>query len=254
MDHNHIGRSSATLRYGAEMAEDLFSGTLADLPLDAVLASLAQHSRTGVLRVGNTTPSSDIWLSEGRLYYIEKPGGNEPVAVLFGGGLGSIEEIEGLLQRGDAAAGLAAGGDDDTSALGRLLHEHNLNLLFELLVPSQATFSFEPDLVHPVGDHFGEDISELVHQAKRRLEIWAEIASSIPNTGAIFTLSNQLPDGADERLVTADEWRYLSLLDGRRTVADVISSTQMSAFRVVSALYRMLLEGLVEESARDSAA
>lgn len=230
------------------MAEDLFSGTLADLPLDAVLGSLAQHARTGVLRVGVTEPASSIWVHGGRIYYVEKPGGHEPVAVLFGGGVGSIEEIEGLLTRGDAVAGLAAGGVGDTSALARLLHEHNLNLLFELLVPSKATFTFEPDLVHQVGPHFSEDSAELVEQAKRRLEIWAEIASSIPNTAAIFTLSSQLPDSAEERVVTSDEWRYLSLLDGRRTVADVIAMTQMSAFRVVSALYRMLLEGLIEES------
>lgn len=230
------------------MAEDLFSGTLADLPLDAVLGSLAQHSRTGVLRVATTEPTSSIWLHDGRLYYVEKPGGHEAVAVLFGGGVGSIEEIDGLLARGDAVAGLAAGGVDESSALARLLHEHNLNLLFELLVPSKAAFTFEPDLLHPVGPHFSEDAAELVDQAKRRLEIWAEIASSIPNTAAIFTLAMHLPDGADERLVTSDEWRYLSLLDGRRTVADVISMTQMSAFRVVSALYRMLLEGIIEES------
>lgn len=230
------------------MAEDLLSGTLADLPLDAVLASLAQHERSGVLRVGPAGSTSSIWLHDGRLYYIDKPGGTEAVAVLFGGGIGSIEEIEALLQRGDAVAGLAAGGDAETSSLALLLHEHNLSLLFELLVPSDASFSFEPDLVHPVGPHFAEDVDELVAQAKRRLEIWAEIASSIPNTGAVFTLAHQLPDGADERVVTADEWRYLSLLDGTRTVADVISTTEMSAFRVVSALYRMLLEGLIEES------
>lgn len=230
------------------MADDLFSGTLADLPLDAVLASLAQHERSGVLRVGTSTAPSNIWLDQGRIYYIDKPGGTPPVAVLFGGGIGSIEEIEALLTRGDAVAGLATGGADETSALARLLHEHNLNLLFELLVPSEADFSFEPDVVHPVGPYFSEDVQQLVDQAKRRLEIWAEIASSIPNTAAIFTLAKQLPDGADERLVTADEWRYLSLLDGTRTVADVISTTQMSAFRVVSALYRMLLEGLIEEA------
>jgi len=230
------------------MAEDLFSGTLADLSLDAVLGSLAQAARTGVLRIGTTDPASSIWLHEGRIYFIEKPGGHEPVAVLFGGGVGSIEEIEGLLARGDAVAGLAAGGVDESSALARLLHEHNLNLLFELLVPSKAAFDFEPELVHPIGGHFSEDSGELVDQAKRRLEIWAEIASSIPNTAAIFTLATQLPDNVEERVITSDEWRYLSLLDGHRTVADVISVTQMSAFRVVSALYRMLLEGLIEES------
>lgn len=232
------------------MAQELFSGTLADLPLDAVLGSLAQHSRTGVLRIGTTEPASSIWVHEGRIYYVEKPGGHEPVAVLFGGGVGSIEEIEALLVRGNAVAGLAAGGVDESSALSRLLHEHNLNLLFELLVPSKAEFTFEPEIEHSVGPHFAEDTNELVQQAQRRLEIWAEIASSIPNTAAIFTLATQLPEGADERLVTADEWRYLSLLDGHRTVADVISLTQMSAFRVVSALYRMLLEGLIEESAQ----
>ena len=230
------------------MAEDLFSGTLADLPLDAVLASLAQHERTGVLRVATSRSPSSIWLDQGLIYYVEKPGGTEAVAVLFGGGAGTIDEIERHLEQGNAAAGLAAVGGDHSDALSRLLHEHNLNLLFELLVPSDAEFSFEPDVTHPVGPHFAEDANQLVEQAKRRLEIWAEIAASIPNTGAVFTLAQQLPDGADERVITADEWRYLSLLDGHRTVADVISITGMSAFRVVSALYRMLLEGLVEES------
>ena len=47
--------------------------------------------------------------------------------------------------------------------------------------------------------------------------------------------------------MTADEWRYLSLLDSHRSVADVITETGESAFRVCTSLYRLLLEGLIEE-------
>ncbi len=227
------------------MPEEALSGTLSDLPLHSVLGSLAENARSGVLRIGD---ANEIWLNEGQLYLVLTAVGADAVSVLFGGGEGTISEIDVLLStEGDVAATLAGRSSDGGHALERLLHEHNLNLLFELLVPSEDSFVFEDGATHPVGPRFSEPTVELINQAQRRLEIWSQIAVRIPNTSAAFKLSNKLPDASQERLVTADEWRYLSLLDGRRSVAEVINTTQASAFRVCSSLYRMLLEGLIEE-------
>lgn len=227
------------------MVEDALRGNLAEDPLDTVLASLADTRRAGVLRIGS---SSEIWLDEGMIYLVMTPSAADPAALLFGGGEGSIAEISSLLAKQDDVAGkLADRNPDAARSLERLVHEHNLNLLFELLVPSDASHRFDEGEHHPLGSRFKEPTKKLVDQAKRRLELWSHIASRIPSTAAIFRLSALLPDQAEERIITADEWRYLSLLDGRRSVSDVITTTQGSAFRVCSALYRLLLEGLIEE-------
>ncbi len=240
-----IGLSIPTLRYLAQMSEEALSGTLADLPLDAVLSSLAANGRTGVLRVGE---GNEIWLDEGQIYLVLTPTGADAVAVLFGAGEGTLEEIASLLaKQSDVSATLAERSPEAARSLERLLHEHNLHLLFELLVPSDRPFVFEDSTVHALGHRFRESTEHLVTQAKRRLEIWSQIASRIPSTAAAFRLASMLPQNADERTVTADEWRYLSLLDGHRSVADVITTTKESAFRVCSSLYRMLLEGMIEE-------
>ena len=124
---------------------------------------------------------------------------------------------------------------------------HGAAGLFELLVPSQEDFIFTPAVVHPLGAEFSESTADLIAQARQRLDIWREIAVRIPNTEVKFRLCPELPDRSDEKVITADEWRYLSLLDGKATVADVITKTGSSAFRVCSALYRLALEDLITE-------
>ena len=229
------------------MHDEGFRGSLDELPLDSVLATLADGGRTGVLRVGGT---SEIWMVAGDVALVVAPTGADVVSLLYGGDVGTIDEITKRLDTDrEVAAALVEAYPDAAGPLTRLFHEHNLNLLFELLVPSNASFAFEADAEHPIGGRFAEPTLELIEQAKRRLEIWSQIATRIPSTEAVFRLAQNLPDGASERVVTADEWRYLSLLDGHRSVADVITITQASAFRVCSSLYRLLLEGLVEEGA-----
>jgi len=227
------------------MSEDAFSGSLADLPLDAVLQSLANNEHTGVLRIGD---GNEIWLDEGQIYLVLTESGADVVSLLFGGGEGTIAEISTLVKSGtDVANELAERASDGGAALERLLHEHNLQLLFELLVPSQQSFAFDHAVSHPIGSRYREATMDMVNQAQKRLELWSQIATRIPNTAAAFKLSTKLPMNAEERVVTADEWRYISLLDGRRSVAEVINVTQASAFRVCSSLYRLLLEGVIEE-------
>jgi hypothetical protein len=212
----------------------------------ALLQDLAIQGDSGVLRISG---QGRIWFRDGRIYLVETEHGSGPAEVLFGAGVGSLDELSERLAMPGAsvAAELAESHPGSGPVVGRLLHEHNLNGLFELLVPGEMTCTFDDGIAHGLGPAFSEDTLDLIGQAKRRLDIWRQIAGRIPSTAACFRLSPVLPDGGEERLITADEWRYLSLLDGHRSVADVITETGESAFRVCSALYRLLLEGMIEE-------
>jgi hypothetical protein len=226
-----------------------------------LLSTVADDRLSGVLRIDD---GSEVWFSDGRLCLASTPSSPDLVQVLFGGEVGTIEEIEAALSSAEAASGdgesassvvdaLLADHPAAEAALRRILHEHNLNSLFEMLVPSEAAYRFERETRHPLGDRFADDVNDLVAEAQQRLEIWRRIAARIPSTSAVFTLAPTLPGDVDQRLVTADEWRFLSLLDGRNTVADLIAQTGESAFRVCSSLYRLLLEDMVEEPTQPTA-
>ncbi len=209
--------------------------------------SLAGSSASGKLNVG---AQSEIWTDAGRIYLVMTPSSPRVADVLFGANVASVGRIAELLSADSttpAAQALAQMSPEATPVLGRLLHEHNLNGLFELLVPSTEDYSFTPGATHPLGSRFSELAEDLINQARQRLDIWREIAVRIPNTDVAFKLSPELPNKTQEKVITADEWRYLSLLDGKTSVAEVITRTGSSAFRVCSALYRLALEDLITE-------
>ncbi len=220
-------------------------GSLAEHTLSSVLLQLAENRSTGALRIRD---GGAVWLSEGRIYLAQSAQGPRIADVLFGANVGSLADINSALNgagSGSALDTLLARNPDRAPVLERLIHEANLTAMFELLVPSSEQFSFDEGATHRLGTVFSEAASGLVDQAQRRLEIWKQIAKRIPNTTVRFGLNRELP--ADEQLISNDEWRYLSMLDGQTTVADVISETGDSAFRVCSGLYRLLLEDLIHE-------
>lgn len=229
------------------------SGSLDVTALPALLRSLADAERTGVLRIDG---GAEVWLHQGRTCIALTPASPDLAKALFDGDLGTPDAIAAALRQAPAADGGTPGGVDRLlaerpeaeAAVKLLIREISLNTLFELLVPSRAGYRFEADAVHPLGARFTDDTRTLLAAARQRVEIWRRIAARIPSTAVVFVLAPDLPEAQEERLVTADEWRFLARLDGRRTVADLIAETGQSAFRVCSSLYRLLLEEMIIEA------
>jgi hypothetical protein len=187
-------------------------------------------------------------MADGRIYLAQSAQGPRIADVLFGADVGTVADISSALNGAGSQSALdtlLAKNPHRDEVLERLIHEANLTAMFELLVPSNEQFSFDDGATHRLGTVFAEPTAGLVDQAQRRLDIWKQIARRIPNTAVKFGLNSSLP--GDEQVITNDEWRYLSMLNGRNTVADVIAQTGDSAFRVCSGLYRLLLEDLIHE-------
>lgn len=228
-------------------AHDALHGDLLEFPLDILLRTLEVGRRTGVLQIED---GSNIWFSEGRIYLVTSPSGAPIATVLYGAGVGTADELRARLQPGNGQSALRHilnRQPEVEEALRILLHEHTLNGLFELLMPSQLRFKFEPGHHHPLGEELAEDTSALLEQARQRLDVWRRIARRIPSTSARFAMVSELPKGERARRVSADDWRFLALIDGTRTVADLIEHVGDTPFRVCSGLYRLLLEGLIVE-------
>ncbi len=219
----------------------------------SVLRELASKGFTGALAVDSddgSTHLGDLWLAGGRLYLAITPMGDDLADVVFGANVGSLAEVRSALDEPntDLTARISEELPDAVPILGRLLHEHNLTGLFEIMVSGPASFTTEPGTMHTLGPRFAESVDDLLNQAERRLSIWKEIAARIPSTSSRFRLAPELPDLVDERVVTADEWRYLALIGTGSSVGELIDATGESAFRIMTSLYRLILEGVVVDA------
>jgi hypothetical protein len=213
-----------------------------------VIGAASRSGFTGLVRVGD---HGELWFDDGRLYLATGRSSPPLFDVLFGAEVGTRDELEAVCRAadagGEAVVDQLVGVDPSREPrLRRVLDEHVLAALFELLVPAEEAITLEAGARHVVGARFAQPAEHLVDTARRRIELWRRIAERIPSTGVRFRLAPALP--VSERTVTADEWSLLALLDGQRTVAAVVTDSGESAFRVCSVLYRMLLEDLIEEA------
>lgn len=231
-----------------ETAQQTIGGNLGEWPLDQIIESLSATSRTGLIQIG----SNEIWFEAGSIYLVKTESSPSLSKTLFNADVGSLNEIDDRFYS-----------DDDRSVIDQLIEEHpasvdrlrlvmdeyNLAGLLELLVPSEADFEIHPDRLHKLGSSLAADANSFVAKAKYRLQIWKKIASAIPGVDAVFEVNALLPDAQPSRNITADEWKYLSRVNGHNSVEQIVYETQEPAFRVCTSLYRLKLEGLIAEKA-----
>ncbi len=224
-------------------------GNLKEWPLEEIIESLAATSKTGLIQISN----SHIWFHQGAIYLVETPNSPKLSAVLFNADVGTLAEIEGRftspLESGSVIDQLMAEYPNSSEQLKLVVNEYNLSGLLELLLPSEGEFVIMPEKLHRLGHTLAQDANQFVRQCKQRLSIWKNIATAVPSTDAVFVLQHEFPEGAPKRTFSADEWKFISRLDGNNTVEDLVIQTQDSAFRVCTSLYRLMLEGVVVEKA-----
>jgi hypothetical protein len=113
--------------------------------------------------------------------------------------------------------------------------------VLELCAVTAAPFRFERIDIDATGGISGD---ALLAGAERRVEQWREITRFVPSTNAIARLVTEAPP-VPQIVIDARDWPVLSLIDGRRSVADVIVAVGGSPFDVCDTLAGLVVAGLV---------
>jgi hypothetical protein len=131
-----------------------------------------------------------------------------------------------------------------------LAAEQATDAVFDLLRWPDGEFAFVVDESDP--DDLGATVAveDVVAEGQRRMQTWAE--AEMPAADAVISLA---PAPPSEPTMTRDEWSLLSLVDGRRTVSDLVTLSGRGEYVVVSALAGLVERGLltVGESSEDVA-
>ena len=102
-----------------------------------------------------------------------------------------------------------------------------------------------------VGGPLSLTADELVKAVERRRKEWAAVVDALGSLDESLLIASALPDGTEHITISADQWRLLSLLDGRRSVQDVARDAAASVYATAVALADMAKTGLITRGNAD---
>jgi hypothetical protein len=224
-------------------------GSLDAFSLPDIFALLSMTKKTGGLHLRRPHAHGVVWFTTGSL-----TGGASDVSRqgLARRVVGSIHLDAETLQRAvddsssDDALGvvraLQQAGVVEEGMLHDLVGEHIVDTVFDLLRWPDGDFAFVIDEPNPDDVGVTRQVDDIVTESRRRLESWKNVAATIPSPAAVLSVPAVL--STDPQL-SRDEWALLALVDGRRSVAQIVGLAGRGEFSVVSALAELVSRGLL---------
>jgi len=233
----------------------MLSGSLDTFRLSDVFQLLTLTEKTGVLHIGTDVADGRVEFLRGEIAYAVSDTRRMPMAGrLLRGGLVTDSQLRQVVaaQRGGAPAlsrVLVEEGVLNEQAFDQLLREQIQDAVFELMRLTEGTFTFESRSeadaeTDPV--RFTVPSDRVVAEGARRLHEWPRIQEHVVAPSAIVTLAPQMPSDSGTISMEADQWRLLTLVDGRRTVRDLVALTGLGEYATYQLLAGLVSTGLIE--------
>jgi hypothetical protein len=224
-------------------------GSLDAFSLPDIFSLLSMTKKTGGLHLRRPDAHGAVWLADGQL----TGGASDLNRASLGrriAGSGTVDDdaLNKAVARvaEDPAVGVARALQDaedvEEDELRTLVAEHIVDTVFDLLRWSDGDFAFVQD--EPNADDVGvsRPVDDIVTEARARLEAWTSVEKQIPTPDTVLAVAIT-PD--KEPTVSRDDWALLALVDGRRTVTDIVELCGRGEYSVVVALADLVGRGLL---------
>ena len=229
-----------------------FKGSLKSLTLATVLQILSSEGKTGVLEISREQVKSSIYLKRGKI--LAASTGQKELRIgqiLCDRGLISREKLRQVLIKarntkrpvGEVVVSL---GFVSLMALKEIVRRQCREAVLDVFLWEEGTFEFQEG---PVS--FDEtmteaiDPMEIILEAARRMDEWAVMKQVIPSDTIVFGVSDQARQQGRKITLETDELRVLSMLDGQKSVRDVVREAGTDEFDVYKTLYAMATSKLI---------
>ena len=218
-------------------------GSLDAFSLPDIFQLLSFTKKSGGLHLRRAATHGCVYFREGAVTGATSDDGRQALARrLVGSAAVGDDALAAAVERA-ANEGVGIGralsdaGAVDGDLLRAMVSEQAVDAVFDFLRWSDGDFSFSIDEPGPDDIGVSLGVEELVNDARGRLESWEHACRVIPSPDTVLVLPVSVND--DPQLSRA-EWALLALVDGRRTVADLVMLAGRGDFAVVSALATMV--------------
>jgi Domain of unknown function (DUF4388) len=224
-------------------------GSLDAFGLPDIFSLLSMTKKTGGLHLRRADAHGVVWLGDGLI----TGGASDSSRLPLGHRLAGCPDIshEALTTAVDAvsrtsglgiASALRAAKAIGETELQAIVSEQIIDSVFDLMRWPDGVFQFVGDEANIDDVGVSLEVEAVVTEARRRLETWASFDEAVTTSSAVLSLA--LEPGGELR-VSGEEWSLLALVDGRRTVGDLVSTYGRGEYCVVVALADLVGRGLI---------
>lgn len=233
-----------------------FWGTFELLTLSEVFQLLHMGRKTGTLDTWNEFDERKIFFHEGNIIYAE--------AVKYKEKLGDILVKSRAINDIQLSKALKLQRDSHTTKkLGEILIEAEFitrekliagitrqteESIFELFDWEKGHFRFEEKVVKPEDMEFQLNISiqNIIMEGTRRIDEMDRIREVIPSLEVVLNLNPNADEETTSINLNPNEWKVLSLVDGKKTANDISLITGFSEFDLSKVVYSLVTVGLLQ--------
>jgi hypothetical protein len=227
------------------------SGSLREFHLSEIVQLLSGQRKTGKLHLQQGEEETSLYFEDGRLVAVREPGlsANDPlmkflrrVHWLSDEQLHGIETLHAESGR-DLVDILLNGRYLDAEELTVLYERMTIDQLFRLLGWDNATYSFSAGDPPPSSLALSFSTDGLLMESVRRLDESRRYLHELPEGHEIPGL-RELPD--PDTSLGEDEKELFALVDGNRTIAEVVAEAPLCDFEALEGLHSLFENGWLE--------
>ncbi len=229
-------------------------GSLADVSLADICQLLSLGRKTGCLTVTDRSNFGYIYFKKGRVIYASVL--NRPDR------LGEILVKNGVVQPDEFSKAMEKQGEEGQKRLGEILvglgalTSEELEkwvavqveeAVYHLFSWNQGTFQFNPDESPDEDQVLLVTLSAdgLLLEGARRVDEWSQIETEIHSLDLIFKVGRD-PQKAEGVELSGNQKKLIPLLDGTRTVRELVEESGLVEFETGKAIYELVQAGFVQ--------
>ncbi|WDP92979.1 MAG: DUF4388 domain-containing protein [Desulfobacter sp.] len=228
-------------------------GDFEGLTLASILQLLCNDQKTGILTVTRGKDKSKVYFDQGTIVYATAAVKQARLGFLLrNDGIISVQQLQKCLSFAKAenlhlGKVLVEKGYISLDTLKKYNTKQVEAILYDLLFWEKGIFGYRDaklNLKNMIVTQLNP--MKLILEASRRIDELSVLRKVIPSDKLVFKMSGKVKSKEEIKL-NANEWRVLSLIDGSRTVRQIIRESSYDEFAVYKILYSVISSGLIEQ-------
>ncbi len=230
------------------------AGNLKTVSFPDILQLLATGKKTGVLEIKTSTRQKEVAFKVGNIIYASSVNSSEDL-------LGNMLLRRGKITKSDLDRAIALHKQTGRQ-LGTTLVDMNLfqkediaeclriqieEIVYNLFSWQDGDFVFHEGS-SPANVPFLIELNTMnvIMEGTRRIDEWMEIQKVVPPDDVLLALAKSPKVSREEISISLDEFRIMALINGERTLPDLINISPMGEFVTCRGIYRLIVGNLIE--------
>ncbi len=230
-------------------------GNLAGFRIVEVMQMLGLQRQTGRLAISRSCGGADIYFREGAVVYATSS---------FDGGKGSFDGLlkktcrlkEDTLRHAQRIVEMTGRPIDtilaqekmlDSRTFAECLRHHTESAVYKAMAWRDGDFFFEKTQPPVFATAMQLKVDDLLLEGARRSDEWTLIQQKIPSFDLVFESIIGNAEELTTRGMSDVDLKVFSLVDGRRSIQDIIDESSLSEFDVAKSMFILLAVNLIRK-------